>query len=1182
MNVDRRWLKASVGRIQVLAAGLVLLAAGCIVLGGGTHSLQNTANVAISSLAIQPAAISQTVLEDEAAMPSFLQTAQSSPVGANPQMQERARALLAGLPLIFEPNQGQANLDPADSRARFVSRGPGYSLFLGSEGATLSLASRVPSKSRRASTRQPASADRLEILQMKLAGANPNVGLTGADRLPGKSNYFLGNDAGKWRQGVPQFARVRYESVYPGINLLFYGNQGRLEYDFQVQPGADPRQAELEFKGARRLQIKDGALIIDGQSGSMRLEAPRVYQEIAGKQQPVEGAFVLRGGKRAGFAIGTYDHSRELVIDPILTFSSYFGGTGDEHSSYIAIDGSFNIYLTGSTQSPNLPTVSGSFQPTLNGAQNVYVAKITPPLGSIPATLDYITYLGGNGTDSPAGISVDGSGNAYLAGTTSSTNFPVTSLAYQKVPETGSTGTSHVFVTELKYDATSLIYSSYLSGNGTDVASGMTIDTAGFIYVTGTTTSTDAGSFTDQFPASTLPQALPYQISPRAAIQFFVTKVNTAAGGPSSIAYSTYFGGANFDTASPIAVGGGIAVDTNRNIYFTGTTNFLYNGCAGCSNTDFPILNPYQPCLDQVPPTVVVTAPQCTYPTGASAPTESDAFVAKLNPNVGQGQQLVWSTYVGGTGTDSGTGVGLDPGAANVYVTGTTNSTDIGTSVTTLSTSSAYQRCLDTPVNPPSSVTTCPAPATTPFPTDAFVARLTNPSTTSTSTIPVNVALNYFSFLGGTGNDAGQAITVDSASGALITGWTQSSDLNVLNNSIQSTLNCPAGAPTPCQDAFVARLNTATVVGQTTGSWVTYLGGSGTDQGTSIALDVNQNAYFAGDTNSTDFPVSKPLQVTNGGGYDAFVTQLGTAVTLSVNGALTLGTNQTYISAGNQATFTYTVTNSGPDLANNITVLDDLNPTITGVPLTFVSASTSAGTCGGGSTNAVVSCSLPSLQAGSTATVTIVVTPTASSNGQPGSFNGGSVQVTGPGNIVLAQTSVPAQMSDFSLQVTPSNNSVPVAGDTAAYQVQLTPHPVYGTNISLACSGLPANSTCNFTSNPVSLQGPGASTLNITTTVRPIVTGTAIFLTRRFYAIWLLLPGLTLLGIGLGGDRHRRRIAGIAALCILFTLLLLLPACSSRPVQAPVSGTPPGNYTVTVTATSGSDTKSQTVTLTVP
>jgi len=905
----------------------------------------------------------------------------------------------------------------------------------------------------------------------------------------------------------------------------------------------------------------------------VRLEAPRVYQEIAGKQQRVEGSFVLRGANRAGFAIGSYDHSRELVIDPILTFSTYFGGSGDEHSTSVAVDGSFNIYLTGSTMSPNLPSVTGLFQTTLNGAQNVYVAKITPPLGSLPATLDYVTYLGGSGTDSPVGISVDGRGDPFLAGTTSSTNFPTTSFtAYQPVPEAGSTGTSHVFVTELKNDGTGLLYSSYLSGNGTDIASGMTIDAAGYIYVTGTTTSSDVASTNVQFPASTLPQALPYQITPRAPVQFFVTKVNTGSARTGSIAYSTYFGGANFDTTTPIAVGGRIAVDPNGNIYFTGTTNFIFSGCSGCSSTDFPILNPYQPCLDQSPPATIVNPPSCS---GTTNTTASDAFVAKLNPNANQGSQLIWSTYLGGSGTDSGLGIALDPGAANVYVTGTTNSPDFAKSITTLANSGSYQPCLDGPNLP---VSQCPTTfSTTLPPTDAFVARLTNPTTTTT-TIPVNVTLNYFSYLGGSNNEAGQAITVDSGSGALVTGWTQSTDFPVLpkSNSIQSALNGP-------QDAFVARLNTAAVVGQTSaGSWASYFGGSGTDQGTGIVLDINQNAYFAGDTNSTDLQVSKPLQTTNNGGYDAFATQLGTAVSLSLTGALTLGTNQSFISAGNQATFTYTITNNGPDLANNITVLDNLSTAVTGVPLTFVSASSTAGTCGGGSTNAVVSCSLPSLQSGSTATVTIVVTPTPNSNGTEAFFNGGSVQVTGPGNIVLAQASVAAQMSDFSMIVTPTSGSVPVAGDTATYQVQLTPHPVYGTNIALACTGLPAGASCAFTNNPVSLQGPGSSTLNIPTTVRPPTTPVGSLLVRHFYAFWLMVPGLCLLGVGFGGGRRRGRIAGVLFLWVTFALLLLLPACGSQPAQAPVSGTPPGNYTITVTATSGSDTKSQTITLSVP
>ncbi len=1180
MNVDRRWLGTSVVRVRILVVGLALLAAGCAVLGWGSRSRHTAANAAAHLIAIeQPSTV----------VPSLLATAQSLQGEPKAAAQSRARSLFEGLPLIFEPNQGQANLDPIDPRAKFVTHGSGYSLFLGSEGAILSMVSQGRA-TRRSTTnlgKRDSSVPRVESLQMKLAGANPNANVTGAEMLPGKSSYFLGNDPAQWHASVPQYARVRYENVYPGINLVFYGNQGRLEYDFQVAPGADPSRPELEFDGAKELDLKDGRLVIRSEGSSVRLDAPRVYQEIAGKRQEVAGRFVLRGANRAGFAIGSYDHSRELIIDPVLTFSTYFGGSGDERATSVAVDGTFNIYLAGSTTSPNLPAV-GVFQTTLaaGATQNVYVAKITPPLGSLVAVLDFVTYLGGNGTDTPAGISVDGAGNPYIAGTTSSSNFPTTATtAYQTTPS--STG-SHVFVTKMQGDATVLLYSSYLSGNGTDTASGMTIDGAGYLYVTGTTTSTDVSSATDQFPASNLPQGVPFQAISRAPglPQFFVTKVNTNATRTETVAYSTYFGGGTFATTAPVAVGGNIAVDTNGNVYFTGTTNFVYTGCSGCSNSDFPILNAYQPCLDQAPPPNPVTAPICT---GTTNTTEPDAFVAKLNlnPTAAQGQQLVWSTYLGGTGADSGTGIALDVGAANVYVTGTTNSTDIGTSTTTLITSAPYQKCLDQPVNPASGVA-CTPPTVTPLPNDAFVARFTNPSTVTTGA-PVFVALNYFSFLGGTANEAGLAITVDSASGAVVTGWTQSTDFPVAS-SIQSTL-------TGGQDAFIARLNTVAVIGQSqTASWATYFGGGAADtstvltEGTGVTLDVNQNAYVAGDTNSPTLQVQKPLPVqsngvtgaNNNGGYDSFVTQLSSALSLSINGVLTLGTNQTFISAGNQATFTYTITNNGPDPANNITVTDDLSPAVTIVPVTLSSASTSAGTCGGGSTSTGVSCSLPVLQSGSTATVTIVVVPTPNSSGSQAAFNGGSVQATGPGNNVLAHTLVPADMSDFSLQVSPPNNSVVQAGSTATYQVQLTPHPVYSTNISLGCTGLPTGATCTFTSNPVTLAGPGSSTLNITTTARPVTTTTTSLLRQHFYAIWLAIPGLTLLGVGVGGGKRKRRILGILMFCALFGLLLLQPACGGKTTQAPVSGTPAGIYTITVNASSGSDTKSQNITLAVP
>jgi uncharacterized repeat protein (TIGR01451 family) len=1100
---------------------------------------------------------------------------------AGTQTEEQPHSILAGLPLIFEPNQGQAGLDPADRRARFVSHGSGYSMVLGDDGAYLTLAAR--------GAKQQFPYDRrVESFQMKLVGANSSAVPSAQNPLPGKSNYFIGNDPSKWQRGVPQFARVNYESVYPGISLIFYGNDGHLEYDFQVAPGSDPAQAELEFDSAKQVSVQEGALVVRGDGGSVQLNAPNVYQNIDGQKRVVDAAFVLRGANRAGFSVGAYDHSRELIIDPVLNFSTYFGGNGDEHSTSVAVDGSFNIYLAGSTTSTNLPASPGAVQTTLAGAQNVYIAKIQAPLSSVAPLLLDLTYLGGSGTDSPVGIKVDGEGNPFVVGTTSSPNFPTTATnAYQPTPESAGT---HVFVTKMQFDFTQLNYSSYLSGNGTDIASGMTIDPAGDIYVTGTTTSVETLS-TDQFPATNLPQTLPFQNASRAPglKQFFVTKVNTTAPRNGSIAYSTYFGGGTFDTATPIATGGGIAVDANLNIYFTGTTNFIYSGCSGCSTTDFPILNAYQPCLD-TPSSINIVNPQsCSSTTNLLA---SDAFVAKLNPTAAQGQQLQWSTYLGGTGDDEGNGVALDSGAANVYVVGTTDSGDFVS--TQVKSYASYQACLNNnPVTVAGSVPTCPSPA--PAGTDAFVARVSNP--TNTTGTPTLVTLNYFSYLGGANDEQGLAITVDSNSGAMITGSTNSPSsftgttanagsfpVSPFPSSIQSQLG--GGPCTTClPDAFIARLNTRATVGQTTtASWASFFGGSGTDIGTSIALDVNQNSYLAGETNSANLPVAKALQSTSGGGFDSFVTQLQTALSLSIEGQLSLGTNQQFISAGNPATFTYTVTNNGPDSASGIVVTANLSSVVTNVQFSNVTATISSGTCGAGnSSSSSISCGPISLQSGSTATVTITATPAANSSGSsPISFNGGTVQVMAQGNIVLAQTSVPAQMTDFSMAVNPSNQSITQAGNTATYQVTLTPHPIFTSSISLSCSGLPAASSCNFTSPSVALTNTSGatSTLNITTTARPVTTPAAGMWVRRFYAAWFAFPALAF--IGLGRDRKRRRFVGMLLLSTLFGMLLLLPSCSHTTTQTPVSGTPAGSYPITVTAASGGDSKTQTIGLTVP
>ena len=1163
VNVDRRWLGTYGVRVRILAAGLVLLAAGCVFLGAGSRSRQ----IAAKEIAAKPGELSPGAISVFENQPAGLFAA----LGHSPAIPSHAPArtetsassfLMASLPLIFEPNRGQANLDPTDARARFISHGSGYALLLGSEGAIINL------RSKRAT---------FESIRMKLAGANPNANLTATDILPGKSNYFLGGDPAKWRSHIPQFARVRYENVYPGINLVFYGKQGHLEYDFQVAPGADPSRAELEFDGAHATSQKDGSILIERKGVAMRLQAPRVYQTIAGRERPVEGRFVLRGSNRAGFALGTYDRTRDLVIDPVLSFSTYFGGSGDETATSVAVDSSANIYLAGATDSNVLPMTTGFFQPTLKSTPpntNVYIAKIDPTIN--PPVFVYVTYLGGTGSDAPVGIAVDGLGDAFVAGTTSSVDFPHTSTAYQTAPETPSTGTQHVFVTELNPAATSLQYSTYLSGNGTDLASGMTIDTGGNAYVTGTTTSSDAGANGSQFPAGSLPVSTPLQSIYPGVKTFFVTKVNTANAGSASIAYSTYFGGSNTaGGVAAVATGGGIAVDTNGNMYFDGTTNVTYtDGQLG----DFPILNAYQPCLNQPPPVTVTNPPVC----GNLSSAFTDAFAAKINPvNVQPGEQLQWSTFFGGTQNDSATGIAIDPGATHIFIVGTTNSPGIVPGTGTANTA-PFQICLDTPQNPLSG--TCPTIAATPTPSDAFVASLSNPAATTTT----NMVDNYFSYLGGSGNEEGLAITVDSGDNAYLTGWTQSSGTVATAFPVFPPPGDLQGSLQGAQDAFIARLNTTTANGQnTSGAFTSYFGGSvpatALTQGTGIALDVNANTYFAGNTNSTNLEVNA-LQQNNAGGFDAFVSELRTVSDVTITGLLALGTNQTFISAGTPATFTYTITNLGPDPANNLTFSDNFIES--GVTFSNVAVSSSQGQCSGIGTTPIVSCSLNSLEAGSIATVTVSATPTSTGNTANGGtgFNGGTATVTGPNILTPPNTTVTALMSDYSLEVTPPNYTVNEAGAPASFQVQLRPLPVYTSNISLSCTGLGTGMACNFVpSNTVSLPSasPGAALLSVTTTARPITTASARHGMRNLYAIWLFVPGLSLLGLGVR-TRGRRRVLGFLMLCGLFTQLLLLPACSGSTTQIPVAGTPSGTYKITVSSSAGTDSKSFTVQVTVP
>lgn len=1136
-------LKSSLGRVRPLGALLVLLLAGAVLLGTGSRRYAQKTAV-------------QTPVSYGAASSSL----QSKP---------DARALLAQLPLIFEPNQGQA-----DPSVKFLAHGAGYGLFLDATGALFSM--QTPHSSQ--------TGNNAQFVRMNLVGANREAAIAGNNLLPGKSNYILGNDPHKWHSGIPQYAGVRYESIYPGIDLIFYGNQGHLEYDFRVAPGADPSQAEMQFDGTTKIEVSGGDLILTGKNdGGLRMQAPQVYQRDGDRRQPVAGRFVLRAANRVGFEIGTYDRSRELVIDPSLNFSTYFGGSGTETSPFVAVNGNGNIYVVGTTQGspeasfPNGPSVGSPTQTlipstlslTTTSPSHIFVTEISP---SQPAVV-YETFIGGSGSDTSVGIGVDNGGNAYIVGNTTSPDFPSAGAPYQTAPETkgsqcASITCSSVFVSSLNPTGTALIYSSYLSGNGNDQASGMTIDLNQDVFVTGTTTSDDAPSLNppDDFPATLIP--VPYQVTPASSLQFFVTKVNTAQPGAQSIAYSTYFGGAVPTPA--VAVGGGIAVDTNGNIYFSGTTNF-YNSGAGAygdsgASGDFPIVNAYQPCLDTIPPLVLQNPYPCTAP--MTTPYATDAFIAKLNPNYVQtgGAPLLFSTYLGGTGADSSTGIALNFGAASIYLTGTTNSTDFYIPIG----SQPFQSCLNNG-NPIGSTSACTTQNTTN--TDAFVARMSNPAPTTTG-VPADVALTYFSYLGGSGNETGQAITVFQTStavnDALITGTTNSTNLPVTTGAIQSALGTGA-----TQNAFLAQIDTTTTTGQTGQSYVTYFGGNGLDIGTGIAVDTNFNTYIVGSTTSTNFEQENSLQPTGlNGPSDAFVAKFVPTNALSLTSVAATVSPQGTVGVGNPVTITFTIANQGPDPATNIFV----NGTVPTTGVTFDSASAGSGTCSAPSGNAVT-CQIPSLQVGATSQVVFTVTPTVSGN------YSATATVTNVNNTTTnVSASASFTSSAFGLApVTPSSITVS-AGLPAQYAVNVYPiNGVFTNNISLSCSALPVGAACNFTTSTINLNGSSSAstTLNVTTTAQPVTTLASAGWRRSFYALWLMVPGMAVLGLGSSGKRRRGRILALLALCLLFTLIFLQPSCSTPKTQPQVSGTPSGTYSLKVTATSGSLSQSQPFQLTV-
>ncbi len=1049
--------------------------------------------------------------------------------GPKPAVHKALGSKSLSLPLFFEPNQGQTA-----PQVKFLARGSGYGLFLTADEAVLDLQPVSPSP--RTATLSPGHAPS-SVIRMHLDGANSAASVSGAEPLPGKSSYFIGNDPAKWHRDIPQFAQVQYKSVYPGVDLVYYGNQRQLEYDFRVAPAADPNQIALSFKGASaRIDSGDsGDLILATANGDVRFHAPLVYQWDGTVQKSVAGSFRRLADNKIGFTIAAYDHSRELVIDPVLSYSTYLGGSGTEALVKIAVDANQTIYVAGSTNSADFP-LNPLGNSLLTGTQNIFISKINTTLTGT-AQLVYSIYLGGKQTDSLAGIAVDPAFGIYVAGSTTSPEFPTVN----GLPATVTGGIFHGFLSKLTLSGTaySLTYSTYLAGNGIDAVTGLAVDKSQQnAYVTGVTTSTNASS--DNFPAN--PNGYQTVSNSPGNPQFFASEINTGNSGSLSMIYSTYFGGGN--PAGATAIGGGIAVDTtqsNVNMYFTGTTNML----PGAIGVGFPLFNAQQSCLDEAAKTA------CTL----TNPTSTDAFVAKINPSH-PGSNPVYSTYLGGSGPDTGVAIAVDS-SSNAYVIGSTFSTDF---IPSSLIGASFQQCLNNTTYNAANTPPCPVSAAE----DAFIAKIGNQTGTN-NVFP----LTYATYLGGSSDDSGQDIKVDSVQGAHVVGSTSSSDFPTTTNTLQQLYG--GGG-----DAFVASIGT-TLSRVGVGDFSTYLGGSQLDQGTGIAIDIYGATYVAGTTlSSQSSSIPFPITLTayqgqlNAGSQDAFVSQIGAFSKLNLTPHST-SPSPNPVPAGTQVAFTFDITNGGPDNASNVIFTAV-------VPSTGLASTPSAKvTSGSGScvpiTGVTIVCSIPTLADGAIGSVEVDVTPAISANNKTVQV---SASVSANNGLIQKTLSQSVPVVDFSITASTSTPTIN-AGDTATFQVKFCPTDTqngYSATITPSQTTSPSMVTATtptFNPTPVTLSGSGCgtTTLSVATVARPVTIGSIV---RRgsFYAAWLPIAGLSLVGLGIGAGRKRRRWLAGAVLGLIAGMMLLQLGCGSSSSGTTIGGgTQAATYHITITGSAG-------------
>jgi len=741
-----------------------------------------------------------------------------------PATRAHLQAHYAALPLAFEANQGQA-----DPQVKYIARGNGYKLLLTSSKAIMSLPGRnrysevreVMMHKRRGAAgvkammkKQSAKgrqASPMASLQMNFLGANQHSQLVADDLQSGKVNYFLGNDPSKWHSNVPLYGRVSYRNIYPGIDLAFHGASHQLEFDYVVSAGADAAAIALDFQGAENVQTDDaGNLVLATSAGPVQVNKPVAYQSKNGAREFVDASFVLNAKNQVSFALGSYDHNRELVIDPTVTYSTYFGGSGADYGIAIAVDASGNSYVAGATDSSAIP---GWNSATNNASFDVFVTKI-----DFNGNLMFTTEFGGSLDEFPGGIAVDSQG-IYVSGTTASSNFPVTGGAAQTVFQGGiAGGANDAFAVKMALNG-SIAWGTYIGGNGSDTGLGVGVDSSHNVYVVGETFSTNlGGGVINPLPGGSL-------LNLGASTQDndgYIVKINASGA---SFGLVSYLGGSSGDLAT------GVAVNSSGTILVSGET-----------------ISPDLPTTAGVVQTTCGTDANCN---ATSSSSFDDGFVASIKANLSGYNYL---TYYGGSDVDDAFAIAADA-SGNAYVTGTTASTDFPTAgspfqstqfgtqnaflvqLNSTGTAASYSSyfggngsdfglaiALDSSSPPNAYITGQSTSSSASFPLiNPTQAAGSGNSDAFVGVFGLSQGLVLFStFLGG-GGDEDQfegGIAIDSSQNIYITGDTDSGNgttaafptVAALDGTYGGTGSCSdsVGNPVPCPDAFVAAYSPAT------------------------------------------------------------------------------------------------------------------------------------------------------------------------------------------------------------------------------------------------------------------------------------------------------------------------------------------------------------------------------------